>query len=104
MKDKEFLQWVHDRLVTVHNESPNIDYMLRFREIIKDRYNQDFCSEENEAKRRNRFKVFTKLNPERINNVIKNNPEPEEPEPGKTKTWRDEADKNFDYDSPWNTR
>ena len=32
----EFLQWVHDRMVEVHGENKNYDYMHRFREIIKE--------------------------------------------------------------------
>jgi|WetSurMetagenome_2_1015567.scaffolds.fasta_scaffold998242_2 hypothetical protein len=32
--DKEFLQWIHDRLEFVHNENHNYDYMIRLRKII----------------------------------------------------------------------
>jgi hypothetical protein len=32
-RDAEFLQWVADRIVYVYGESPNIDYVLRLREI-----------------------------------------------------------------------
>jgi hypothetical protein len=32
--DKEHLQWIYDRLVTVYPESPRYDYMHRFRQII----------------------------------------------------------------------
>lgn len=35
MTDKEFLQWLHDRLVNVHNEHELFDYMHRLRAIIK---------------------------------------------------------------------
>ena len=35
MKDSEHLQWIHDRLVNLYDENPNYDYMVRFREIIK---------------------------------------------------------------------
>jgi hypothetical protein len=34
MEDKEFLQWIHDRLIDVHGENPNFDYMHRLRTII----------------------------------------------------------------------
>jgi len=36
MKDKEFLLWLHDRLVYQHNENFNVDYMHRLRSIIND--------------------------------------------------------------------
>jgi hypothetical protein len=32
--DQKHLGWIYDRLIYVHNESPNVDYMLRFRGII----------------------------------------------------------------------
>lgn len=32
--DQKHLEWIYDRLIHVHNESPNVDYMLRFRGII----------------------------------------------------------------------
>ena len=32
--DKEHLQWIYDRLICIHGEPPNVDYMLRFQEII----------------------------------------------------------------------
>ncbi len=34
MKDKEFLQWIEARLIQVHGESPNVDYMHKLRAII----------------------------------------------------------------------
>jgi hypothetical protein len=34
MKDTEFLNWLHDRLITHHGENRNYDYMHRLREII----------------------------------------------------------------------
>lgn len=34
MSDKEFLQWIHDRLVLVHGENERIDYMWKLRSII----------------------------------------------------------------------
>ena len=32
----EFFQWIYDRLVHVHNENPNVDYMLSLKERIED--------------------------------------------------------------------
>jgi hypothetical protein len=34
MKDSEFLQWLHNRLVYVHKEDELFDYMHRLRAII----------------------------------------------------------------------
>ena len=34
MKDREFLIWLHQRLVKVHKESKHVDYMHRLREVI----------------------------------------------------------------------
>ena len=36
MKDKEFLQWIHDRLQHQHGENPYVDYMHKLRAIIKE--------------------------------------------------------------------
>ena len=33
--DKEFLQWIHDRLVHVHNEDENFDYMHKLKNVIR---------------------------------------------------------------------
>jgi len=35
MKDSEHLQWIHDRIINVYNESENVDFLIRLREIIK---------------------------------------------------------------------
>lgn len=35
MKDKEFLQWMHDRLIYVHGENKNVDYLHKLRCIIE---------------------------------------------------------------------
>ena len=32
--DRKHLEWIYDRLIHVHGESPSVDYMLRFRRII----------------------------------------------------------------------
>ena len=34
MKDKKFLWWIHQRLVHVHGEKENFDYMQKLRSII----------------------------------------------------------------------
>ena len=34
MNDAEFLQWIYSRLQNVHEENPNVDYMIRLRGII----------------------------------------------------------------------
>lgn len=34
--NQEHLKWIYDRLILVHNENPNVDYMVRFRGIIDD--------------------------------------------------------------------
>ena len=34
MTDKDFLQWLHDRLVIQHGEDPRFDYMYKLRAII----------------------------------------------------------------------
>lgn len=34
MKDREFLVWIHSRLVHVHGENPNVDYMHKLMAII----------------------------------------------------------------------
>ena len=36
MAKSEHLQWLHDRIVNVYGESENVDFLIRFREIIKD--------------------------------------------------------------------
>ncbi len=33
MTDKQFLNWIADRLVFVHGDSPNTDYVRKLREI-----------------------------------------------------------------------
>jgi acetylglutamate kinase len=35
MTDQEFLIWIHQRLVLVHGEGPNVDYMHKLRAIIE---------------------------------------------------------------------
>lgn len=32
--DKNHLEWIYERLIHVHKENPNYDYMLKFKEII----------------------------------------------------------------------
>ena len=35
-ENSEHLQWIHDRIVSVYDESPNVDFLIRLREIIKE--------------------------------------------------------------------
>lgn len=35
MTDKQFLTWIHERLVHVHNENNCMDYMWKLRAIIQ---------------------------------------------------------------------
>lgn len=35
MNDKQFLTWIHERLVHVHNENNCMDYMWKLRAIIQ---------------------------------------------------------------------
>ena len=35
MKDKEFLQWIYDRMHYVHGESEYVDYMLKLKCVIE---------------------------------------------------------------------
>lgn len=35
MTDRDFLMWMHERLVHVHGENPRVDYMNKLRAIIK---------------------------------------------------------------------
>jgi hypothetical protein len=35
VSDKEFLTWIAARLINVYNESPNVDFVLRLKEIIE---------------------------------------------------------------------
>lgn len=34
MTDKEFLQWIFNRLKNVHGENPNLDYMRKLKSLI----------------------------------------------------------------------
>jgi len=34
-KDIKHLQWIYDRMVNVHGENENYDYMIKFKEIIE---------------------------------------------------------------------
>ena len=34
--NQQFFQWIYDRLIYVHNENPNVDYMLSLKERIED--------------------------------------------------------------------
>lgn len=47
--DKKHLDWIYDRLIHQYKESPNFDYMLRFKEII-DNFRMGKCKEPTNAK------------------------------------------------------
>jgi hypothetical protein len=32
--DKQHLEWIYNRMITVYNEDPNIDYMITFKTIM----------------------------------------------------------------------
>ncbi len=34
MKDRDFLMWIHERLVNVHGENERYDYMHKLRSVI----------------------------------------------------------------------
>jgi len=53
-ENSEHLQWLHNRFVNQHNESPNVDFLIRLREII-----------EEEAEQEKRFREFKKFLEER---------------------------------------
>lgn len=36
MKNFEFLNWIYDRMVNIHKENPNYDYMLKFKKLLED--------------------------------------------------------------------
>jgi hypothetical protein len=33
--DKDFLKWLCDRLINVYDESPNVDFVIKLRNIIE---------------------------------------------------------------------
>jgi hypothetical protein len=35
MSDKEYLQWIYERIVNVYGESENVDFLIKMREIIE---------------------------------------------------------------------
>ncbi len=35
MTDRDFLIWIHERLVNVHGENPLFDYMWKLRAVIE---------------------------------------------------------------------
>lgn len=34
MDDLDFMKWIYERMVEVHGEDPNLDYMRRFRSLL----------------------------------------------------------------------
>jgi len=63
MSDIEHLKWIRDRLEFVYDESPNVDYMIKFQSII-----DSLDGKESEYKRRiedltaSRLKIKNDLN------------------------------------------
>ena len=39
MNDREFLEWIRNRLIDIHGENPNFDYMLRLKDVINNANN-----------------------------------------------------------------
>ena len=35
-ENSEHLQWIHDRMVNVYGESRDVDFLIKFREIINE--------------------------------------------------------------------
>jgi hypothetical protein len=35
MRDKDFLRWIHERLIHVHGENENVDYLMKLRSIVE---------------------------------------------------------------------
>jgi hypothetical protein len=35
-RDIEILQFLHDRMIEIHHENPNFDYMINFHRIISE--------------------------------------------------------------------
>jgi len=35
-ENSEHLQWIHDRMVNVYGENRDVDFLIRFRKIIKE--------------------------------------------------------------------
>lgn len=46
--NKEFFNWIYNRLVCVHGENPNYDYMLSLRERIDDLFGNEEDEKEDE--------------------------------------------------------
>ncbi len=38
-EEVKHINWMYNRLISVHNENPNYDYMLKFKEIIDKQLN-----------------------------------------------------------------
>lgn len=41
MKDRQHLLWIYNRMIEVHKENPNYDYMIKFRDILKTLHKAD---------------------------------------------------------------
>lgn len=50
-KNSEHLKWLYDRMANIHDESELVDYMVRFRHIIrKTQMVEEFLKEEKDDK------------------------------------------------------
>jgi hypothetical protein len=45
-KDINHLQWIYDRLINVHNENKNVDYMLAFNRILSKLKEREFAKKD----------------------------------------------------------
>ena len=36
MNNKEFLNWIYERLKVIHKENEDMDYMIRLKQLVKD--------------------------------------------------------------------
>lgn len=36
MENSEHLQWIHDRIVNIYGENHDVDFLIKFRNIIKE--------------------------------------------------------------------
>ena len=41
MNDKEFLQWVYDRLINAYHVNPNLDWVRRLKSIVESLTDED---------------------------------------------------------------
>ena len=54
-KDLDHLKWMYERMVEVHHENINVDYMLKFKEILKQ---EDFSQSAERLNENSRYGKF----------------------------------------------